>query len=423
VYTYNARNRLSKVQIGTTTADTVTYKINAMGQRYQKVGAGQYAYSTTATINTATGQSPQSISLNFNTRYVHDEQGRILGEYSPEGKLIAETIWFNDLPVATLRPKGSSNQLPLGITGTGATTANNVGNNTTANKVNVDVFYVHADHLGTPRVVTRSVAVGGATTGPNAINKQVWSANTDPFGTSLGNSAPNENPQLVSGTPTVVQANTFRQNLAFPGQIRDAETGKSYNYFRDYDPSVGRYVESDPIGLRAGLNTFGYVGQSPTHRVDKYGLKSSECLQSGLCGDCPSSCGCPGGRWLQSFGDFQVSVGAGLYLGLSDVTVRCSTNPSLTCSAKQVCVGGFAGATVMYGVGGNIFGTVTGAPNACSLGGWGGMQGTFSGGPFSGQGDLDGNGQVGIGLGAGLGAGGIRCNTYAVKCSCMCGAK
>jgi RHS repeat-associated protein len=38
-----------------------------------------------------------------------------------------------------------------------------------------------------------------------------------------------------------------------PGQYYDVETGKHYNYFRDYDPSIGLYVESDPIGLRGGL--------------------------------------------------------------------------------------------------------------------------------------------------------------------------
>jgi hypothetical protein len=149
----------------------VTYKINAMGQRVQKIGAGLYAPSTTATINATTGQSPQGISLNFNARFVYDEQGRIIGEYANDGKLIAETIWFNDLPIATLRPKGSNNQIPLGTPGTTATQANNVGNNTTANKVNVDIYYVHPDHLGTPRAVTRSAAIGSATTGPNAINK------------------------------------------------------------------------------------------------------------------------------------------------------------------------------------------------------------------------------------------------------------
>ena len=45
-----------------------------------------------------------------------------------------------------------------------------------------------------------------------------------------------------------------------------------YNYFRSYDPSTGRYLESDPIGLAAGLNTYSYVSNRPTMRTDKYGL-------------------------------------------------------------------------------------------------------------------------------------------------------
>ena len=63
-------------------------------------------------------------------------------------------------------------------------------------------------------------------------------------------------------------------NLRFPGQYYDVETGKHYNYFRDYDSSVGRYIESDPIGLKGGLNTYGYVRGSPLNLVDRRGLFS-----------------------------------------------------------------------------------------------------------------------------------------------------
>jgi RHS repeat-associated protein len=254
----------------------------------QKIGAGLYAPSTVATIDAATGNSPLSRSIAFNARFAYDEQGRLIGEYAPDGKLISETIWFNDLPIATLRPKGSNAGTPLGITGTTtgnpangatATNANNVGTNTTANKVNVEIFYIHPDHLGTPRVVTRSTIATGANApssatanSPGAINKATWRRESDPFGTLLGNSAPNENPQIITGTATQVQAATFIYDEMFPGQHRDRESGKFYNYFRDYDAQVGRYTASDPIGLRGGLSTFLYVGANPVVNVDPLGL-------------------------------------------------------------------------------------------------------------------------------------------------------
>jgi RHS repeat-associated protein len=289
-YTYDAKNRLKSAQIGANTADFVSYKINAMGQRVQKLGAGAYAFNSSLTIDAATGLSPLARTINFNARYVYDEQGRLIGEYAPDGKLISETVYFNDLPIATLRPKGANNGTPLGIAGTttgnpanGAAStvanANNVGNNSTTNRVNVEIFYIHADHLGTPRTVTRSTIATGANApssatanSPGAINKTVWRWDSDPFGTSLGNSTPNENPQLITGTQTVQQAATFKQNHRFPGQLFDAESGKNQNWNRDYDSLNGRYTTSDPIGLRGGLSTFGYVGQAPMLWIDPEGL-------------------------------------------------------------------------------------------------------------------------------------------------------
>jgi RHS repeat-associated protein len=294
-YTYDAKNRLSRAQVGSNTADFVTYKINAMGQRVQKTGSGIYAYATSTTISGTTGNSPLARSLNFNARYVYDESGRLIGEYAPDGKLISETVWFNDLPIATLRPKGANAGTPLGQTGTttgnpsnGATAANanNVGNNSTTNRVNVEIFYVHADHLGTPRTVTRSTVATGAnapssanSTSPGAINKAVWRWDSDPFGTSLGNSQPTENPQLISGTATVQQAGSFRQNLGFPGNTRDGETGKEQNYYRERDGAIARYLASDPVGLAAGMNTFTYVSNNPIKKIDPFGLEE-------VCGTC-----------------------------------------------------------------------------------------------------------------------------------------
>ncbi|PRC90564.1 RHS repeat-associated core domain-containing protein [Solimicrobium silvestre] len=56
------------------------------------------------------------------------------------------------------------------------------------------------------------------------------------------------------------------------GSSLDAETNLHYNYYRDYDPSTGRYVESDPIGLGGGISTYGYVSANPFSYVDPTGL-------------------------------------------------------------------------------------------------------------------------------------------------------
>jgi RHS repeat-associated protein len=112
------------------------------------------------------------------------------------------------------------------------------------------VYYVHTDHLNTPRAIT------------NQVGQTVWSwDNTDPFGAN----APNENPSGLG---------TFTCNLRLPGQYFDKETNLYYNYFRDYDPSIGRYIQSDPIGLEGGLNTYGYVGSNPLNFMDPEGLKN-----------------------------------------------------------------------------------------------------------------------------------------------------
>ena len=87
---------------------------------------------------------------------------------------------------------------------------------------------------------------------------RLWHWDHDPF----GNGAPRS-------------AEGFRFDLRFPGQFHDAETGLSYNYFRDYDPKIGRYIESDLIGLAGGMNTYAYVGGNPIWAVDPYGTDCS----------------------------------------------------------------------------------------------------------------------------------------------------
>jgi RHS repeat-associated protein len=111
-------------------------------------------------------------------------------------------------------------------------------------------FYLHPDPLGTPRSASDSA------------KDIVWTWGGEAFGSNL----PDEDPDSDATDTTV--------NLRFPGQYFDAETGHHYNYFRDYEPLMGRYVQSDPIGLSGGLNAYGYVNARPTLEFDLNGEKA-----------------------------------------------------------------------------------------------------------------------------------------------------
>tara|TARA_R110002072_G_scaffold297959_1_gene471313 strand:+ start:25007 stop:25612 length:606 start_codon:yes stop_codon:yes gene_type:complete len=103
-----------------------------------------------------------------------------------------------------------------------------------------------------------------------------------------------------------------------PGQYYDEETGLHYNYFRYYDPSLGRYITSDPAGLQSGLNTYGYVLANPLIYFDFYGLVNQSRQARGL------NARGPGGRagvfgcligcasFTEGDADAQVSVSASL---------------------------------------------------------------------------------------------------------------
>jgi RHS repeat-associated protein len=188
----------------------VTAAQGAMNASYSISGRGERVAKTVTVSGTPT-----------TTLYSYDESGHTTGEYGGAGAALNEYIYFDGTPV--------------GLVQGGA------------------LYYIETDHLGTPRQVidrTRNVAI--------------W--RWDLLGNTFGATAPNQDPDL-DGTPFV-----FDQR--FPGQIADAETNLSYNYYRDYESAVGRYVESDPEGLRAGMETFNYADSVPLLKIDPSGERS-----------------------------------------------------------------------------------------------------------------------------------------------------
>ncbi len=277
---YDALSRLTQTKDGPTQTAIETYAYDATGNRRSLVNAGgtqTYTYPTTshrlmqvgavartydaAGNTTAIGGAAKAFvyddsgrlsqvsaggvaAMNYqyngkgeqvrkylgtaNTYTLYDEAGHWLGDYNEAGAPIQQAIWLDDLPVGLI----ANNQL----------------------------HYVEPDHLGTPRVVIDRIR-----------NVPVWK--WDLKGEAFGSSPPDQDPDL-DGTAFVL-------DMRFPGQRYDAASGLNYNYFRDYDTTVGRYVESDPIGLRGDIATYSYAANKPLMFYDADGL---EPIAAGSCG-------------------------------------------------------------------------------------------------------------------------------------------
>jgi RHS repeat-associated protein len=244
-YTYDGNgNRLSQTGSGASTytvasnSNRLTSTSGALARTYGYDNAGNttsytgisFTYNNRGRMKSSTKSGVttnytynalgQLIKKGTSTLYYYDEAGHIVGIYNGSGALTEEIVWLGDTPIVSLRPK--------------------VGGG-------INIYNIHTDHLNTPRLIVGSVNPGVR-----------WRWDANPF----GGGTVNNNPSGVG---------VFNFDLRFPGQIAMVETGLSYNYFRDYDPSTGRYVQSDPIGLAGGLNTYAYVGANPISNVDPTG--------------------------------------------------------------------------------------------------------------------------------------------------------
>ena len=195
-------------------------------------GSASYAYDARNRLAQAAGASygydGQGLRVAKTTAaaaryYAHDLDRRLLGEYDASGTLY-ETVWLGSTPVAVLK----SGQR----------------------------HWIDADQIDAPRVVR------------NESEQIVWRWQTEAFGSTPAN----ENPSGLGN---------FEFNLRLPGHLYDPETGLHHNDQRDYAPRTGRYVQSDPIGLAGGINTYTYVGGNPVSLVDPTGLDATVCLYPG----------------------------------------------------------------------------------------------------------------------------------------------
>ncbi|RDE22357.1 RHS repeat protein [Motiliproteus coralliicola] len=177
--------------------------------RHDSVTVAEYAYDPY-------GRRIKKTADGNTTYYFYTDQG-LSAEYDATGSLIKE---YHFMPGGTW---GTNPQFQR--------TADNT------------IYYYQNDHLGTPQ---RLIAASGVV---------VWEARYEAFGKA-----------------TIIKE-TISNNLRFPGQYYDGETGLHQNYFRDYDPATGRYIQADPIGLEGGINTYVYVGGGPISWADPYGLK------------------------------------------------------------------------------------------------------------------------------------------------------
>lgn len=154
------------------------------------------------------------------TFFYYDIYGRLLTEFNANGTVLREYIYIGNKLIAIT--EGATNKL----------------------------YYVKTDYLNTPEAVYDT-----------ADGKLLWKVTHQPYGYAGVNEDPDGN-----GQP-------FKFNIRYPGQYYDWESGLHYNYFRYYDPRLGRYITSDPIGQAGGINTYAYAAGNPVNYIDPFGLE------------------------------------------------------------------------------------------------------------------------------------------------------
>ena len=225
-FQYDANgNRLMQ----TGTVDTVS----ATSNRLASAGSNQYGYDAQGNTTTVNGAA----TYHYDPFNRMDSAGGMAYYVSPEGQRLRKTG-----PAGTTYFAPDQGGALLAEQANGAWIDYVWLNGRLIGRIaGGQVDAIHDDQVGRPEAVT------------DASQAVVWRAQNFAF------------------TQNVTTA-SITLNLGFPGQYYDAETGDWNNGFRDYDSLLGRYIESDPIGLGGGVNTYAYVGNNPISGIDPLGL-------------------------------------------------------------------------------------------------------------------------------------------------------
>ena len=233
-------------------ADANTYGVDGRLQQVKRAGKviAQYAY------NDGGERIAKTVTDRYGgeeTTYFLYQQNKLDTEINSSGEITAHYIYIGHIPVIKLAYASSGSKkidAKRDVNFVDKQIKKWFRNG--ASQSSSEIYAIHADHLGTPRSMT------------NYAKKEVWRANYDAFGASR------------------ILLNEIELNLRFPGQYFDEETGMHYNYFRDYDPSLGRYLQSDPIGLGGGINTYLYALGNPASLIDTLGLELTSVTLPGI---------------------------------------------------------------------------------------------------------------------------------------------
>lgn len=197
-------------------AGTYNYDYNARKRlkqvRFGGITLGQYGYDFRGlrVWRTVTGTPNQQ------HHYIYDPNGRLLAEHDgATGTVLREFAYVDDAPVAVIESS----------TGTATT------------------YFIHTGQIGEPLIMT------------DGSKAKVWEGYLEPFGRAV----------VFNSTPVEL-------GFRLPGQWEDPETGGLHqNWNRDYDPSLGRYIEADPLGIEAGQNIYSYAKSDPLTLTDPTG--------------------------------------------------------------------------------------------------------------------------------------------------------